>query len=78
MDNFLVVKPKPDDFAGNTEYLRSLGGIYVPERKCWVVEAEEDLIAEEARVFGKFEAKSVARGPSLIAMIDKCADFRSW
>lgn len=79
MNTYLVCVPTPgNSWADSLASIKGCGGKYVPERKCWIVPAEEREMLT-AVVIGEFQTDRTPghhSTPSLLAKIDSCADFK--
>lgn len=74
-----VAVPKPDDFYGNVKEMRNAGMRFIPERKCWVGEADDLDCGDAMIIVGEFRTDSLIMNylhDEIVALIDRCADFK--
>lgn len=70
-----MVRPRPKPtFEKNVARLKEMQAVYVPARKCWVVEALPDEVRSVATIHGRIDWDG--DDASLVGLIDRAADFK--
>lgn len=71
---YLVVNPKSEEWTQNKDWIKAHGGVYVPQKKCWILcwdgyDLDDYDLARHTSVFGKLMLTHIPIGDDLYHLV---------